>query len=59
MPKRRATSASSFRVAWHRMPVGHESRRSGRPFTLVLIKTDRLFRDHAQERERRSEEVRW
>ncbi len=33
----------------HELPVHHETRRTGRPYTLVLTKTDVLF-----EQERRS-----
>ena len=36
----------------HELPVRHETRRSGRPYTLVLTKTDALF--DREEAERRS-----
>lgn len=60
------TSASEQRLEWplakekrqhihsrldlHGLPVSHETRRSGRPFTLVLVKTRALFDQPAQQR---------
>jgi hypothetical protein len=35
----------------HELPVQHETRRTGRPYTLVLTKTDALF---VQERRSRA-----
>jgi hypothetical protein len=32
------------------LPVTHQTRRSGRPYTLVLAKTQRLFEDEQQAR---------
>ena len=34
----------------HDLPVSHTTRRTGRPFTLVLVKTDALFLRDAAER---------
>ena len=38
------------RIAAHELPVRHETRRSGRPYTLVLDKTRALFEREARER---------
>jgi hypothetical protein len=38
------------RIAAHELPVRHETRRSGRPYTLVLDKTMALFEREARER---------
>ena len=35
----------------HELPVSHTTRRAGRPFTLVLTKTDALFEREATERQ--------
>ncbi len=38
------------RLDLHELPVSHETRRSGRPYTLVLAKTRALFENQALER---------
>lgn len=43
----------------HDLPVSHITRRVGRPFTLVLTKTDTLFERDAAERELWGRDVRW
>ncbi|NLC35816.1 MAG: 2OG-Fe(II) oxygenase [Alcaligenaceae bacterium] len=43
----------------HELPVTHETRRTGRPFTLVLEKTSKLFKHEANERSRWKTEVSW
>ncbi|HRO58938.1 MAG TPA: hypothetical protein PK177_07215 [Burkholderiaceae bacterium] len=43
----------------HELPVRHETRRSGRPYTLVLEKTDALFEREAAERRRWAKELAW
>jgi len=40
-------------------PVTHVTRRQGRPFTLVLTKTDALFDREAAERARWDRDVKW
>jgi hypothetical protein len=42
-----------------RSPVSHVTRRGGRPFTLVLTKTDALFEREAAERARRARDLEW
>ena len=37
-------------ISTHELPVTHVTRRSGRPFTLVLVKTRQLFEREATER---------
>lgn len=44
---------------FHELPVQHQTRRSGRPFTLVLTKTRRLFEDEARERSARQADLEW
>jgi hypothetical protein len=34
------------------LPVGHQTRRTGRPYTLVLTKTDALFERELRDRRR-------
>jgi hypothetical protein len=41
------------------LPVTHTTRRAGRPFTLVLTKTDALFERDAKERELWERDVLW
>jgi 2OG-Fe(II) oxygenase superfamily len=43
----------------HGVPVNHTTRRTGRPFTLVLEKTDAVFRRRAAERAWWQSEFRW
>jgi hypothetical protein len=43
----------------HELPVKHETRRSGRPYTLVLEKTPALFQREAAERKQWAEELAW
>jgi hypothetical protein len=41
------------------LPVRHQTRRVGRPYTLILTKTDALFEREAQQRRRAREELAW
>jgi hypothetical protein len=41
------------------LPVSHVTRRTGRPFTLVLTKTDALFEAEEQQRSRDRADVAW
>ena len=43
----------------HAFPVTHKTRRTGRPFTLVLEKTDALFETEAAERKSWQRELSW
>jgi hypothetical protein len=43
----------------HDLPVTHTTRRTGRPFTLVLMKTDALFEHEARERELWERDLQW
>jgi hypothetical protein len=43
----------------HELPVKHETRRSGRPYTLVLEKTSALFEREAEQRHRWAHELDW
>lgn len=43
----------------HDLPVGHVTRRIGRPFTLVLTKTEALFERDAAERTEWERDFRW
>lgn len=43
----------------HELPVRHETRRSGRPYTLVLTKTDELFHREAVRRRRWRDDLEW
>lgn len=47
------------RLDTHELPVLHETRRSGRPFTLVLTKTKALFDREANERRRWQADLDW
>ena len=43
----------------HELPVRHETRRSGSPFTLVLTKTEGLFKREATERRSWQPDLAW
>jgi hypothetical protein len=43
----------------HNLPVTHVTRRTGRPFTLVLVKTDALFDREAKERKLWQRDLEW
>jgi 2OG-Fe(II) oxygenase superfamily len=43
----------------HEIPVRHETRRSGSPFTLVLTKTEALFKREATERRSQQADLAW
>jgi hypothetical protein len=43
----------------HNLPVTHVTRRTGRPFTLVLVKTDALFERDAAERKLWQRDLEW
>ena len=43
----------------HDLPVSHTTRRTGRPYTLVLMKTDALFEREATERRIWQNELIW
>jgi hypothetical protein len=43
----------------HDLPVTHVTRRTGRPFTLVLVKTDALFEREAAERKLWQRDLKW
>ena len=43
----------------HAFPVTHKTRRTGRPFTLVLEKTEALFETEAAERKTWQRELSW
>ncbi len=47
------------RLDTHELPVRHETRRSGRPFTLVLSKTSALFEREATERRSWQADLDW
>lgn len=47
------------RVDAAELPVKHQTRRVGRPYTLILTKTDALFEREAQQRRRCQEELAW
>jgi hypothetical protein len=47
------------RIDDHELPVQHETRRKGSPFTLVLIKTQALFNSEAEERRTRQADLAW
>jgi hypothetical protein len=42
-----------------RMPISHVTRRTGRPYTLVLNKTDALFERERQARSRDEADLEW
>jgi hypothetical protein len=41
------------------MPISHVTRRTGRPYTLVLNKTDALFERERQARSRDEADLEW
>jgi hypothetical protein len=43
----------------HDLPVSHVTRRTGRPFTLVLVKTDALFEREGRERKLWESDLHW
>jgi hypothetical protein len=43
----------------HELPLGHQTRRSGRPYTLVLTKREALFALDAARRKRWMEDLEW
>ncbi|WP_405087612.1 2OG-Fe(II) oxygenase [Microbispora sp. NBC_01389] len=47
------------RIHLAELPVLHETRRQGRPYTLVLTKTDALFREERLARERGEADLVW
>ena len=46
-------------IETHELPVRHETRRSGRPYTLVLTKTRTLFEQMAVARKRWRADLAW
>jgi hypothetical protein len=47
------------RIGEAELPVHHQTRRSGRPYTLVLRKTDALFEGEREARLRDQADVAW
>jgi len=47
------------RIEMAELPVSHQTRRSGRPYTLVLIKTEALFERERQARRRDQADAAW
>lgn len=47
------------RIDASELPVRHQTRRSGRPYTLVLTKTTDLFEREARQRRRDEADLRW
>jgi 2OG-Fe(II) oxygenase superfamily len=47
------------RIDAHELPVRHQTRRSGRPYTLVLTKTEALFRREESRRRAWSKDLDW
>jgi hypothetical protein len=47
------------RIDTAELPVTHQTRRIGRPYTLVLTKTDALFKLEAQRRRRDARDLAW
>lgn len=47
------------RLDAHELPVRHETRRSGSPYTLVLKKTKALFEKEARRRRRLEDDLQW
>jgi len=47
------------RIDTAELPVRHQTRRVGRPYTLVLTKTDALFERETQQRRRNEEDLAW
>lgn len=46
-------------IEFHELPVSHQTRRTGRPYTLVLEKTQDLFEHEAVERRQWSKDLAW
>ncbi|WP_298210773.1 2OG-Fe(II) oxygenase [Ferrimicrobium sp.] len=47
------------RIDASELPVTHQTRRTGRPYTLILTKTDALFEREHEERQRFETELAW
>lgn len=47
------------RIDGAELPVRHETRRTGRPYTLVLTKTDAIFEREASERQAMAADLAW
>ncbi len=47
------------RIDTAELPVSHQTRRVGRPYTLVLAKTDALFQREKQQRRRDEKDLAW
>lgn len=47
------------RIDTAELPVTHRTRRTGRPYTLVLIKTDTIFKRDIEDRNRDQTELDW
>jgi hypothetical protein len=47
------------RIDMAELPVRHQTRRQGRPYTLVLTKTDAVFTRERQQRERDAADLAW
>src|SRR5258707_14243903 len=66
-PMRRSASRSSWspekhihsRIDTAELPVSHLTRRQGRPYTLVLTKTDALFAQEQKARIRDESDLEW
>ena len=46
-------------IEGYELPVGHQTRRTGRPYTLVLTKREDLFERDAKRRQRWVRDVKW
>ncbi|MDX5565474.1 hypothetical protein PYK79_22275 [Streptomyces sp. ID05-04B] len=46
-------------IATAELPVGHQTRRQGRPYTLVLTKTEELFSRERAIRRRAGADLTW
>jgi hypothetical protein len=46
-------------VAAHELPLTHQTRRTGRPYSLILVKTRALFAGEASERAASSRDLAW
>ncbi|MGH3267029.1 MAG: hypothetical protein ACRDNS_34180, partial [Trebonia sp.] len=47
------------RIDTHELPVGHQTRRTGRPYTLVLTKTSALFERETADRRQNHDDLTW
>jgi hypothetical protein len=47
------------RIDTAELPVDHQTRRVGRPYTLMLTKTDALFERETQQRRRDEKDLAW